>query len=84
VVAVAEGGVREAIIDGVNGLLVQHQPQAMARAIERLRDDKDLTAQLSKNASEMVQEKWSVNSAIERLERHLTQAVRSDGSPNSK
>ena len=40
VVAVAEGGVREAIIDGVNGLLVQHQPQAMAHAIQRLRHDK--------------------------------------------
>jgi glycosyltransferase involved in cell wall biosynthesis len=75
VIAVAEGGVREAIIDGVNGLLVQHQPQAMARAIERLRDDKHLTAQLSKSGSELVLEKWSVNSAIERLERQLTQAV---------
>ena len=36
VVAVAEGGVRETIIDGVNGLLVQHQPQMMAHAIQRL------------------------------------------------
>ena len=84
VVAVAEGGVREAIIDGVNGLLVQHQPQAMARAIERLRDDKDLTAQLSKSGSQLVQEKWSVNSAVERLERQLTQAVTPETSPNSE
>src|SRR5207249_9994096 len=84
VVAVAEGGVREAIIDGVNGLLVQHQPQAMARAIERLRDDKDLTAQLSKSGSQLVQEKWSVNSAVERLERQLTQAMTPETSPNSE
>ena len=74
VVAVAEGGVRETIIDGVTGLLVQHQPQAMARAIEQLRDDKRLTAQLSKNGSELVKEKWSVESAVERLERQLSQA----------
>jgi glycosyltransferase involved in cell wall biosynthesis len=84
VVAVAEGGVREAIIDSVNGLLVQHQPQAMARAIERLRDDKHLTAQLSKNGSELVREKWSVNSAVERLERQLTQAATPEASKNSE
>jgi glycosyltransferase involved in cell wall biosynthesis len=75
VVAVAEGGVRETIIDGVNGLLVQHQPQMMAHAIQRLAHDKDLAARLSKNASNIAQEKWSVNAAVERLERQLTQAA---------
>jgi glycosyltransferase involved in cell wall biosynthesis len=75
VVAVAEGGVRETIIDGVNGFLVQRQPQMMAHAIQRLVHDKDLAAQLSKNGSKIVQEKWSVNSAVERLERQLTQAA---------
>jgi glycosyltransferase involved in cell wall biosynthesis len=75
VIAVAEGGVRETIIDGVNGLLVQHQPQAMAHAIERLRSDKHLAVQLSENGSELVREKWSVNAAVERLERQLIQAV---------
>ena len=82
VVAVAEGGVRETIIDGVNGFLVQHQPQMMAHAIQRLAHDKDLTAQLSKNASKIIQEKWSVNSAVERLERQLTEAVTPEVSPS--
>ena len=82
VVAVAEGGVRETIIDGVNGLLVQHQPQMMAHAIQRLAHDKDLAAQLSKNGSKIVQEKWSVNSAVERLERQLTQAATTEASSN--
>jgi glycosyltransferase involved in cell wall biosynthesis len=84
VVAVAEGGVRETIIDGVNGFLVQHQPQTMAHAIQRLAHDKDLAAQLSKNGSKIVQEKWSVNSAVERLERQLTQAATSETSSNSE
>jgi glycosyltransferase involved in cell wall biosynthesis len=75
VVAVAEGGVRETIEDGVNGLLVQHQPEAIAHAIERLTQDKDLATQLSKNGSKIVQEKWSVNAAVERLERELVQAA---------
>ncbi len=47
----------------------------MAHAIERLTHDKRLTAQLGKNGSEMIEEKWSVNSAVERLERQLTQAA---------
>ena len=84
VVAVAEGGVRETIIDGVNGFLVQHQPQMMAHAIQRLAHDKDLAAQLSKNGSRIVQEKWSVNAAVERLERQLTQAATSETSSNSE
>ena len=82
VVAVAEGGVRETIIDGVNGFLVQHEPQMMAHAIQRLAHDKDLAAQLSKNASKIIQEKWSVNSAVERLERQLTEAVTPEASPS--
>ena len=82
VVAVAEGGVRETIIDGVNGFLVQHQPQMMAHAIHRIAHDKDLAAQLSKNGSKIVREKWSVNAAVERLERQLTEAVTPEASPS--
>jgi glycosyltransferase involved in cell wall biosynthesis len=81
VVAVAEGGVRETIIDGVNGLLVQHQPQMMASAIQRLAHDKDLAAQLSENGSKIVQEKWSVNAAGERLERQLIEAASAQAEP---
>jgi glycosyltransferase involved in cell wall biosynthesis len=84
VVAVAEGGVRETIIDGVNGFLVQHEPQMMAHAIQRLDHDKDLAAELGKNGSQIVQEKWSVNSAVERLERQLTEAATPEASPNSE
>jgi len=84
VVAVAEGGIRETIIDGVNGFLVQHQPQMMADAIQRLAHDKDLAAQLGKNGSRIVQEKWSVNAAVERLERQLTQATTAEASSNSE
>ena len=36
VIAVAEGGVRETILDGINGLLVEHDPDSMGTAIERL------------------------------------------------
>jgi glycosyltransferase involved in cell wall biosynthesis len=47
----------------------------MADAIQRLAHDKDLAAQLGKNGSRIVQEKWSVNAAVERLERQLARAA---------
>jgi glycosyltransferase involved in cell wall biosynthesis len=84
VIAVAEGGVRETIIDGVNGLLVHHDPKMMARAVERLTEDKDLAAQLTNNGSKIVQEKWSLHSAVARLERQLAQAVTRDVCSNSE
>ena len=82
VVAVAEGGVRESVIDGLNGLLVQHQPEAIAHAIQRLVQDKNLAAQLRENGSKIVEEKWSVNSAVERLERQLTEVATPEASPS--
>jgi glycosyltransferase involved in cell wall biosynthesis len=40
VIAVAEGGVRETIVDQVNGLFVDHNPASMAAVIERLCTDR--------------------------------------------
>ncbi len=75
VVAVAEGGVRETILDGVNGLLVQHEIRAMAQAIERLLGDKDYAERLGSNGSQIVTEKWSVDAAVARLEERLEDAL---------
>lgn len=76
VVAVAEGGVRETIIDGINGLLVEPNEKAMARAIERLRDDKELAYTLGQNGRKLVAEKWSFNGAIDRIEKQLKDALK--------
>jgi glycosyltransferase involved in cell wall biosynthesis len=84
VVAVAEGGVRETIIDGVNGLLVQHQPQIMAQAVQRLADDKHLAAQITINGSKIVREKWSLEAAVDRLERQLTEAAVPEACSNAE
>jgi glycosyltransferase involved in cell wall biosynthesis len=75
VVAVAEGGVRETIVDGVNGLLVEHDPAALARAIERLRDDPDLARQLGESAERLVHERWSLPASIDRLERRFEEVI---------
>jgi len=71
VVAVAEGGVRETVIDGVTGLLVSHKPAAMAAAVSRLLSDPTLARRLGANARQAIEEKWGLSSAISRIEREL-------------
>jgi len=77
VVAVAEGGVRETVQNGVNGLLVAHEPEAMAAGIDRLRYDPILAHQLGENGRRLVSEQWSMASSIDRLEHRLKQAIAS-------
>jgi glycosyltransferase involved in cell wall biosynthesis len=75
VVAVAEGGVRETVEDGVNGILVEPEPPAMARAIERLRDDPGLAQRLGASAYHRVRERWSLPAAIDRLEARFAETI---------
>jgi glycosyltransferase involved in cell wall biosynthesis len=75
VVAVAEGGVRETIQDGVNGLLVDAEPDPIARAVGTLLFDPALAEELGKNAARHVREEWSVEKSVERLETQLFEAV---------
>jgi len=71
VVAVAEGGVRETIQDGINGLLVEPNPQSMARAMETLLADEELHKRLSQGGEFLVGTKWSIEASIDRLETAL-------------
>jgi glycosyltransferase involved in cell wall biosynthesis len=75
VVATPEGGVRETIVDGENGVLVEPDEVAMARAVEHLRDDPERCRQLGRNARRLVEQKWSMAASIDRLERHLEETV---------
>jgi len=53
VVASKTGGIPEVIEDGVNGLLVPPgEPEALARAIDRLLADRDLARRLSEGAQQ--------------------------------
>jgi glycosyltransferase involved in cell wall biosynthesis len=80
VLAVAEGGVRETIVDQVNGLLVESRPAAMGEAIQRLRDDPAFARRLGAAGREAVETKWELEEATRRLELHLSRFARtSDG-----
>jgi len=71
VIGVAEGGVRETVQDGMNGLLVDHDPVEMGLAIVRLLDDPALARRLGEQGREVAREKWSVEASIDRLEAEL-------------
>ena len=71
VIAVAEGGVRETVIHEANGLVVDNDPRSMASALIRLLDDPSLARRLGDTGRQMVEERWSSNDAIDRLEHHL-------------
>jgi glycosyltransferase involved in cell wall biosynthesis len=75
VLAVAEGGVRETIVDGINGLLVDSDPRAMAAAITRLSNDPAYARRLGQAGRQQVLERWSVEASVERLEHRLSAAV---------
>ena len=73
VIAVAEGGVRETIRDGENGLLVDATPAAMAAGIELLRDDPALARKLGVTGRDTLRDKWSLTTATDRLETYLSE-----------
>jgi glycosyltransferase involved in cell wall biosynthesis len=59
VVATAVSGIPELVEDGVNGLLVDPEdPEALADALLRLRDDPDLTARLRAAARTTITERF--------------------------
>ena len=86
-IAVAEGGIRETVIDGVTGLLVPSDPAEFARAIMRLRDDPALARRLGEGARRNAIERWSQQAAIDRIEQALARVARQpavQSSPSSQ
>jgi glycosyltransferase involved in cell wall biosynthesis len=75
VIAVAEGGVRETVRDGVNGLIVAPRPEAMAEAVQRLQRDPELVARLGRSARAVVETEWTLSAATDRLEKALTEVA---------
>lgn len=77
VIAIAEGGVRETIVDGENGLLIPNaNPKTMAAVVERFLTDPALAARLRANARPAVLAKWSKPAAAARLEQVLYTILR--------
>lgn len=76
VVGVAEGGVRESVIDGVTGILTPRDSQLFGEAVQRLLKDAPLRAQYGRQAREHVVANWTWSASVARIEAFLYTAAR--------
>jgi len=67
IVAVGEGGVRESVIDGTTGSLVQRHPDEFAAALSRILSDRKLARLLGANGRAHVLKNWTWQHAYERF-----------------
>jgi glycosyltransferase involved in cell wall biosynthesis len=78
VVARAEGGVRETVIGGETGLLVDDDNELHV-ALERILDDDGLARRMGAAARRRAESTWSLSAATDRLESHLVDLVEGKG-----
>lgn len=76
VVGVNEGGVRETVIHGVNGLLSDRDPQEFAETVLRLVHDPDCIAEYSRNGRSMVEKHWRWENSARIVEKCFEQALK--------
>jgi glycosyltransferase involved in cell wall biosynthesis len=84
VVAIAEGGIRETIVDGMNGLLVpERRPDLIGQALARVLDDRALARALGERGHANVVDNWSSERSVVRVENCLHEVVsRRASTPN--
>lgn len=76
VVGIAEGGIRESIDHGNNGLLVEGGDLvALGQAISRYTSDLDLAREAGLRGRNHVLDHWHVGLAVDRLEMHLNEVL---------
>lgn len=64
VVASKVGGLPEIVHDGVNGLLVENNPEAIAAAVKRLWDDPPLAAGMGRRGRHLVEQGFTVEHMV--------------------
>lgn len=79
VIGVREAGIRESVIDGMTGILVDRNPDDAGRAIVRLLRDPELRDRMSRQAGEYVRREWvwerTVDCYLREVERVVTSHV---------
>ena len=76
VVAVAEGGIRESIVPGENGLLTANaRPETIAAALLKIIADPAGAAALREKSRSAILSRWGMASAVDRLESALGNVI---------
>jgi glycosyltransferase involved in cell wall biosynthesis len=83
VIALAEGGIRESIVQGENGMLIDDESE-MADALDSLMRHPEKARALGQRAAEHVRRNWSLEAATCRLETYLTDLVRAADATSSR
>jgi len=77
VVGVAEGGLRETVKHGNNGLLAEPEPESVSRAVRQLLDNPVLARRMGEAGVDNVSQNWAVEKSIDRLETNLLEVANS-------
>ena len=76
VVGIAEGGVRETIIDGVNGFLAPtDDSERLGNIIKQLMENVAETEELRRRSRQHVINAWAIDKATQRLEQRLAEVI---------
>jgi glycosyltransferase involved in cell wall biosynthesis len=76
-VAIAEGGVKETILPGVNGFISPgDDPHELARLLQLLIDDPIMAGAMGQKAREHVMKTWSMKNCIDNIENQLLMMAR--------
>lgn len=78
VVAVKEGGFRETVVDKETGLLVERDPQELAKAILYLVEDKEAWQKFSQKGLNWVKANFSWEAAIIKIEKELLSLMKNE------
>lgn len=76
VVGIREGGLRETIQHGENGLLAEPNPAAIAQAVASVWSDPALAQDLGQRGRQLVATQWNEAEAITRLEKQLEETLK--------
>ena len=81
VVAVAEGGVRESVVDGETGLLVARDEAAFAAALGQVLSDHELSSKLGRGGANRARQVFTWEHTLDRLESSLSDSIRKSVDP---
>jgi len=76
IVAVDEGGIQETVVHGGVGLLVERDEEEFAQAITSLLQNPELASAYGINGRREVEQKWTWDRAVDRIESALDEAAR--------
>jgi len=82
VVGIAEGGVRESVVHGINGLLVQDDdPLRLGQLVAGIVSSPQRAEEMGQRALAHVQQQWGVEHGIDRLAEHLVEIIENRRQP---